>query len=152
MLLVIVINSRKGMSAVQVERSRRYRQQKRNLPSSTSTTTYDPRLRLWIPLNDNLDAREGQEKGAIVMVEPDAPLYDFGGMRNWKKLMGENWWEWFSEYLLTSRPRVMGDTIVENPHRRVTRQSRQGYRTFFSAEYLACEDALITICVSRQSN
>jgi hypothetical protein len=44
-----------------------------------------------------METDERESQGAIVLVDPDTPLYDFGPMKNWKRLMGERWWEWFSE-------------------------------------------------------
>ncbi|GAA5990132.1 hypothetical protein JCM5350_002517 [Sporobolomyces pararoseus] len=92
MLISIFLNARRGFSAVQVERSRRYRAQKIKSLARTPSN-YDARLRLWIPFTE-----EGKGQclgGGIVLVEPDTPLYDFGPIENWRRLMGEHWWEWF---------------------------------------------------------
>ncbi|GAA5922668.1 uncharacterized protein JCM15063_003382 [Sporobolomyces koalae] len=103
MLVVITLNARKGVSTVQVERSKRFRAQHR--ASSNSAAKYDPRIRLWVPL------LEGDESpGAIVLVEPDTPLYDFGPMQNWRNLMGSRWWQWFDP----TRIPVFDDTVI-NP-------------------------------------
>ncbi|GAA5823214.1 hypothetical protein JCM5353_005122 [Sporobolomyces roseus] len=94
MLLATYLNVRKGQSSVQVERARRYhRQQLDSITSPSNSPEYDARLRLWIPLP------ETKEGGAIVLVEPDAPLFDFGTRENWKLLMGKKWWEWFGKLL-----------------------------------------------------
>lgn len=96
-LLATYLNVRKGQLSVQVERARRYRrQQLESITSPSSSPKYDARLRLWIPLP------ETKEGGAIVLVEPDAPLFDFGTRENWRLLMGRNWWEWFSTFLSLS--------------------------------------------------
>ncbi|GAA5908329.1 uncharacterized protein JCM6883_004349 [Sporobolomyces salmoneus] len=105
MLCMIILNARKGMSAVQVERTHRYRLQQR----SGISTSHDARLRLWIPFSET-DTTEGVEGGAVVMVEPDTPLFDFGPMENWKRLMGQNWWDWF----VPTRIPPHDDTVV-NP-------------------------------------
>ncbi|GAA6022563.1 hypothetical protein JCM11491_005600 [Sporobolomyces phaffii] len=96
MLVVVVLNARKGMSAVEVERARRHRLASPGPPPSSRD--YDARLRLWIPLPDdpgeaNTQRREAQ--GAVVLVEPGTALFDFGPERNWKNLMGQHWLEWF---------------------------------------------------------
>lgn len=94
MLIAIALNARKGLSAVQVERIRRYRLK------SKSGSARDACVRLWIPFDRDRHGKvaNGDERlGAVVSVDPDAPLYDFGPMENWKKLMGDKWWEWFSE-------------------------------------------------------
>lgn len=95
-LLATYLNVRKGQSSVQVERARRYRRQQLESITSPSSFRYDARLRLWIPLP------ETKEGGAIVLVEPDAPLFDFGTRENWRLLMGRNWWEWFSAFISSS--------------------------------------------------
>ena len=95
MLISIFLNARRGFSAVQVERSRRYRAQKIKSLAGTPSN-YDARLRLWIPFTEQ-GAKDQRLGGAIVLVEPDTPLYDFGPIENWRRLMGEEWWEWFSE-------------------------------------------------------
>ncbi|GAA5922361.1 hypothetical protein JCM1841_003083 [Sporobolomyces salmonicolor] len=89
MIILIVLNARKGLSAVQVERTRRWRIQQR-----LGHTTYDARLRLWVPLTAKLGGTE--PPGAIVLVNPDVPLFDLGPSENWKALMGDRWWKWFA--------------------------------------------------------
>ncbi|GAA6058523.1 hypothetical protein JCM10212_006962 [Sporobolomyces blumeae] len=88
MLVVISLNARRGFSAVQVERIRRWR---------ANPTGYDARIRLWIPLPpaDDPKGHANPARGAVVAVDPDTPLFDFGLGKNWRYLMGERWWQWF---------------------------------------------------------
>ncbi|GAA6035989.1 hypothetical protein JCM8097_005202 [Rhodosporidiobolus ruineniae] len=85
MIVVIVRNARSGVSAVQLERLRIWAFQ-RDEPNPT----YDARIRLWVPLAPS----ESEDGGAVVLVEPDVPLFDLGPGENWRRLMGEKWWHW----------------------------------------------------------
>ncbi|BGP12456.1 Palmitoyltransferase swf1 [Rhodosporidiobolus nylandii] len=91
MLVAVVRNTRTGVSTVQLERTRRWR-----LQSGQANPGYDARLRLWVPLSDS------EEGGAVVLVEPNLPLFDFGAGENWRKLMGKEWWEWLTPWRLGS--------------------------------------------------
>ncbi|GAA5828154.1 hypothetical protein JCM11251_002614 [Rhodosporidiobolus azoricus] len=85
MVLVIYRNSRTGLSAVQLERARRWR-----LQQLQANPEYDARLRLWVPL----PVEECVEGGAVVLVEPGMPLFDLGAEENWTRLVGKRWWDW----------------------------------------------------------
>ncbi|BGP28558.1 hypothetical protein JCM10296v2_000294 [Rhodotorula toruloides] len=85
MIFVIVRNTRLGTSAIQTERTRLWRSQDGRKP------VYDARVALWVPL----DAGDGVKRGAVVFVEPDTPLFDLGASENWRRVMGEKWWQWF---------------------------------------------------------
>lgn len=82
-IITIVLNARRGLGAVQVERSRRWKLQQK----SGIANAWDARLTLWIPLPEG--------GGAVVRVDPAIRLFDLGASRNWRNLMGEQWWQWF---------------------------------------------------------
>jgi hypothetical protein len=50
-----------------------------------------------------LPKEENEEGGAVVLVDPSTPLFDLGPGENWRRLMGERWWEW----LIPSRERCV---------------------------------------------
>ncbi|GAA5972640.1 hypothetical protein JCM11641_002950 [Rhodosporidiobolus odoratus] len=94
MLVTVIRNTTTGFSTVQLERTRRYRRQVAPTPAQSgqpeNPAAYDARFRLWIPLSRD----ECPAGGSVVLVEPDAPLFDFGSRENWKSAMGERWWKW----------------------------------------------------------
>lgn len=89
MLAVVVRHARDGVSSVQLERLKLWRAQDPIEP------VYDARIRLWVPLP--LD--EVPAGGAVVLVEPDVPLFDLGAAENWRKVMGRKWWQWFQPWV-----------------------------------------------------
>ncbi|GAA5925093.1 hypothetical protein JCM3775_006363 [Rhodotorula graminis] len=80
MLYVVARNARQGRTSVQGERIKLHR-----------STTYDARLRLWVPLPEG--------GGAVVLVEPDHDLFDLGAEENWTSLMGDSWLEWAQPWI-----------------------------------------------------
>lgn len=90
MIVTIVLNSRRGLSTVQVERVRRWKARS----ASSAQGGYDARIRLWVPL----PREECKEGGLVLLVDPDVGLFDLGPRENWRRLMGaEKWWWWFGE-------------------------------------------------------
>ncbi|BGP44507.1 Putative E3 ubiquitin-protein ligase [Rhodotorula kratochvilovae] len=98
MLYVVTRNARRGLTSVQLERNKLHRS------SLAITAGYDARQRVFVPLPE----REGG--GAVVLVEPDVPLFDLGKEENWKRVMGERWWEWGMPWV----PSRMNDLVL-NP-------------------------------------
>lgn len=96
-ITTIVINARRGLSTVQVERIRRWKllplEARSPSPSQTTRPIHDPRIRLWVPL----PLEECSEGGVVVHVDPTEPLFDLGARQNWRLLMGEQVWQWFGE-------------------------------------------------------
>ncbi|GAA5856266.1 hypothetical protein JCM8547_000844 [Rhodosporidiobolus lusitaniae] len=90
MIAVIVRDTRTDTTPIQVERTRLWRQQQ-----GQPNPDYDARFRLWVPL----PKEESTEGGAIVIVDPDVPLFDLGPEENWRRLMGEKWWHWFLPWI-----------------------------------------------------
>ncbi|GAA5909184.1 hypothetical protein JCM6882_003760, partial [Rhodosporidiobolus microsporus] len=89
-VIVIVRNSRSGLSAVQVERTRRWRLQR-----GQANPDYDARLRVWVPL----PKEQSEAGGAVVVADPDVPLFDLGAEENWTSLMGERCWQWLMPWV-----------------------------------------------------
>ncbi|GAA5997278.1 uncharacterized protein JCM10292_000146 [Rhodotorula paludigena] len=89
MLAVVVRHARDGVSSVQLERLKLWRAQDPLEP------VYDARIRLWVPLPID----EVPAGGAVVLVEPDVPLFDLGAAENWRKMMGRKWWQWFQPWV-----------------------------------------------------
>lgn len=90
MILTIVLNTRKGVSAVQLERIRRWKVETKKA-ATRADGGWDGRIRLWVPLEEHV------EGGAVVLVDPGTLLYDFGPAENWRRMMGERWWQWFGQ-------------------------------------------------------
>ncbi|KAM0793358.1 hypothetical protein ACM66B_000813 [Microbotryomycetes sp. NB124-2] len=95
MIVAVVLNARRGLSTVQVERIRRWRAFKADFKGS-DVQPYDPRIHLWVPVDRNdEDDDNNAVKGAVVVVDPDTPLFDFETRQNWNALMGgPNWVDW----------------------------------------------------------
>ncbi|MBW0541713.1 hypothetical protein O181_081428 [Austropuccinia psidii MF-1] len=81
-MLVIVIknNILRGLSSIEIERARRW---------NKSSSTWDPRLKLWVP-----DCKE-KGKGKVVLLQPGIPIFDLGPRKNFEQIMGDRVWEWF---------------------------------------------------------
>lgn len=86
MVFVVLRNASRGLSTVQVERARAYHNQTKRAPLGL-VPRYDARLRLWVPTDDI-------GGGAISLVEPNIPLFDFGRRENLRRAFGDRWWKW----------------------------------------------------------
>lgn len=100
MIITIVHNARRSISAVQLERIRRWKIQAvsgvlEESSEDVERVARDARLRLWVPFKSS----DGRWSGAVLMVEPGIPLFDFGSGQNWRLLMGDSWLEWLCELL-----------------------------------------------------
>ncbi|GAA6046593.1 hypothetical protein JCM3770_006227 [Rhodotorula araucariae] len=87
MLYIVTRNIRRGFTSVQLERIKRHRA---SLASAASASPgCDARQRVFVPLS-------GVERGggAIILLDPDLPLFDLGAGTNWRRVMGGRWWEW----------------------------------------------------------
>ncbi|KAK4050482.1 hypothetical protein OIO90_005065 [Microbotryomycetes sp. JL221] len=108
MIFIMVMNARKGLSTVQVERIKRWHAS----GSGSMKDEYDPRLRLWIPLPHDESTDSESRQGTIMLVNPDTPLFDHGAHRNWHELMGgTSWVDWCIPWRLSHV-----DDLVINPN------------------------------------
>jgi hypothetical protein len=100
MITTILLNLRTGTTAIQVERTRRWRAHLAKLAKKKDGEgeDWDPRLRLWIPL----PLEENRSGGEIVRVDPGLPLFDMGAQENRRRLLGTTWRDWFGELSLSS--------------------------------------------------
>lgn len=102
MIITISHNARRSISAVQLERIRRWKVQAvsgvlEESRNGRDAVERDARLTLWVPFK----LEDESYSGAILRVEPSVPLFDFGPKQNWRLLMGDNWLEWLGEnYIL----------------------------------------------------
>lgn len=85
-VFVVLRNASRGLSTVQVERARAYHNQTKRAPLGL-VPRYDARLRVWVP-TDYIGG------GAISLVEPNIPLFDFGRRENLRRAFGDRWWKW----------------------------------------------------------
>ncbi|KAM0748105.1 hypothetical protein T439DRAFT_382588 [Meredithblackwellia eburnea MCA 4105] len=128
MIITILLNFKKGLTSIQVSRSRHYRSFMRGRPPSPSTTPepnpvptptptpatrllretvsgWDPRLYLFVPITsaqqipNNTDSM--QRKGVVLKVDPAIRLWDVGFGANWRQVMGESVWRWFCPWIPT---------------------------------------------------
>jgi hypothetical protein len=94
MIVIVILNLSAGAMTVEVERVKAWnRWQARRIKSDDRDDDWDPRTRLFVPL----ESRVPGKRGAVVLVEPGLRIYDLGRWTNWRWIMGEGWamlWPW----------------------------------------------------------
>lgn len=113
MITTILLNLRTGTTAIQVERTRRWRAHLAKLAKKKDGEgeDWDPRLRLWIPL----PLEENRSGGEIVRVDPGLPLFDMGAQENRRRLLGTTRRDWFGELSLSFYLDMTDDEMNDRP-------------------------------------
>ncbi|GAA5873153.1 hypothetical protein JCM3774_000066 [Rhodotorula dairenensis] len=118
MVFVVIRNAARGLSTVQVERARAYHAQRKRAPLGLKPR-YDARLRLWVPTG-----RVGYTaSGAVLLVEPDIPLFDFGRRENLRRALGDRSWKWCLPWVSGVHSDLDFNPVVQTELRRRAQKS-----------------------------